>query len=170
MRRTVLFAAALFVLTFIGACIPSEELLQPGAASTAEPQPETTAAPAPPSENVAVLGTADAFEKSHFAQLAIDGDLESIWNSQQWAPQWFSIAFDSFYLVDRIELVVTQLPAGPTTHEIWLGSGSDTRVLQERLIDVHTEDGQTLEIAVDPPRRLNEVLIVTLNSPSLSTM
>lgn len=166
MRRTILFAAALFLLALIGACIPNEELLQPGAESTAEPQPETAAAPASPSENVAVLGTADAFERSHFAQLAIDGDLESIWNSQQLAPQWFSIAFDSFYLVDRIELVVTQLPAGPTTHEIWLGSGSDTRVLQERLIDVHTEDGQTLEIAVDPPRRLNEVLIVTLGSPS----
>lgn len=166
MRRTVLFAIALFVLSFTGACIPGEEPFQPGAASPVEPQPETTAAPAPPSENIAVLGTADAFEKSHFAQLAIDGDPDSIWNSQQLAPQWFSIAFDSFYLVDRIELVVTQLPAGPTTHEIWLGSGSDTRVLQERLIDVDTEDGQTLEIAVNPPRRLNEVLIVTLSSPS----
>jgi len=165
-RRTILFAVALFVLTLVGACIPSDELLQPGAEPAAEPQPETTAAPAPPSENVAALGTADAFERSHFAQLAIDGDLESIWNSQQLAPQWFSIAFDSFYLVDRIELVVTQLPAGPTTHEIWLGSGSDTRVLQDRLIDVHTEDGQTLEIPVEPPRRLNEVLIVTLSSPS----
>jgi len=165
-RRTILFATALFVLTLVGACIPSDELLQPGAEPAAEPQPETTAAPAPPSENVAVLGTADAFERSHFAQLAIDGDLESIWNSQQLAPQWFSIAFDSFYLVDRIELIVTQLPAGPTTHEIWLGSGSDTRVLQDRLIDVHTEDGQTLEISVEPPRRLNEVLIVTLSSPS----
>ena len=113
-----------------------------------------------------MLGTADAFERSQFAQLAIDGDLESIWNSQQLAPQWFSITFKSFYLVDRIELVVTQLPAGPTTHEIWLGSGADTRVLQERLVGVHSEDGQTLEIAVEPPRRLNEILIVTLDSPS----
>ena len=113
-----------------------------------------------------MLGTADAFERSGFAQLAIDGDLESIWNSQQLAPQWFSIVFDNFYLVDRIELVVTQLPAGATTHEIWLGSGSDTRVLQERLINVHTEDGQTVEVTIEPPRRLNEVLILTLESPS----
>jgi len=165
-RRTVLFATALLVLSFIGACNPSEELLQPGVESTVEPQPEPNAAPTPASENIAMLGTADAFERSQFAQLAIDGDLESIWNSQQLAPQWFSIAFDSFYLVDRIELVVTQLPAGPTTHEVWLGSGSDTRVLQERLFDIHTEDGQTVEIAVEPPRRLNEVLIVTLDSPS----
>ncbi|MDE0076236.1 MAG: PQQ-dependent sugar dehydrogenase [Caldilineaceae bacterium] len=166
MRRTGLLATALLILSFIGACTPREELLQPGVAPTVEPEPNTTSAPGPASENIALLGTADAFERSQFAQLAIDGDLESIWNAQQLPPQWFSVAFDSFYLVDRIELIVTQLPAGPTTHEIWLGSGSDTRVLLERLIDVHTEDGQILEIAVEPPRRLNEVLIITLDSPS----
>ena len=166
MRRTGLIATALLVLSLFGACSPSEELLQPGIAPTVEPEPEATSLPVPASKNIAVLGTADAFERSQFAQLAIDGDLESIWNAQQLPPQWFSIAFDSFYLVERIELIVTQLPAGPTTHEIWLGSGSDTRVLLERLIDVHTEDGQILEIAVEPPRRLNEVLIVTLDSPS----
>ncbi len=166
MNRSIIFAIALLILSAVGACTPSEDPLQAGPTSSAEPQLLPTVTPAPLSENIAMLGTADAFERSGFAQLAIDGDVESIWNSQQLAPQWFSIVFDNFYLVDRIELVVTQLPAGSTTHEIWLGSGSDTRVLQERLIDVHTEDGQTVEIAVDPPRRLNEVLILTLDSPS----
>ena len=166
MNRSIIFAIALLILSAVGACTPSEDHLQAGAKSSAEAQLLPTETPAPLSENIAMLGTADAFERSGSAQLAIDGDLESIWNSQQLAPQWFSIVFDSFYLVNRIELVVTQLPAGPTTHEIWLGSGSDTRVLQDRLIDVNTEDGQVLEIAVEPPRRLNEVLIVTLDSPS----
>ena len=166
MRNIRLVAVALFVFIAVAACVPSEDPGQSGAVSPTESRPAATATPAPASENIAVLGTGNAFERSNFAQLAIDGDPESIWNSQQLAPQWFSIAFDDFYLVDRIELVVTQLPAGPTTHEVWLGSGSDTRVLQARLIDVHTEDGQTLEIAIDPARRLNEVLIVTQNSPS----
>ena len=166
MKSSILLAAALLLLFSVGACVPGEDLPQAGGASSAEFQNVEAETPERASENVAMLGTANAFEKSGDAQLAIDGDLESIWNSQQLAPQWFSIAFDSFYLVDRIELVVTQLPAGPTTHEIWLGSGFDTRVLQDRLIDVNTEDGQTLEIAVEPPRRLNEVLIVTLDSPS----
>ena len=40
-------------------------------------------------------------------------------------------------------------------------------VLQERLINVHTEDGQTVEVTIEPPRRLNEVLILTLESPKL---
>ena len=166
MRVVILFAVALLILTAAAACVPSEDPGRSGSVSTVETGPAATATPAPPSENIAVLGTADAFERSGFAQMATDGDLESIWSSQQFAPQWFSIAFDSFFLVDKIELVVTQLPAGPTTHEVWLGSGSDTRVLQERLIDVHTEDGQILEIAIEPARRLNEVLIVTLDSPS----
>ncbi len=166
MKSNILLAVALLILASVGACAPGEDFPQADGTSSAEQQTVATVTPAPLSENVAGLGTANAFERSHFAQLAVDGDLESIWNSQQLAPQWFSIAFDSFYLVDRIELVVTQLPAGPTTHEIWLGSGSDTRILQDRLIDVNTEDGQTLEIAVEPPRRLNEVLIVTLDSPS----
>ena len=166
MRGVLLFAAVLFVLIANAACVPSEDPDLSGAQSTVASGPTATATPAPPSENVAMMGTADAFERSGFAQLAVDGDLESIWNSQQLAPQWFSIAFDSFYLVDKIELVVTQLPAGPTTHEVWLGSGSDTRVLQKRFIDVHTEDGQILEITIEPARRLNEVLIVTQDSPS----
>ena len=162
MRVVLLFAVALLVFIAVAACVPSEDPGRSGAVSTAESLPSATATTSPPRENIAVLGTGNAFERSGFAQLAIDGDPDSIWNSQQLAPQWFSIAFDDFYLVDRIELVVTQLPAGPTTHEVWLGSGSDTRVLQARLIDVHTEDGQTLEIAIEPARRLNEVLIVTL--------
>ena len=166
MKSSILLAVALLILSFAGACAPGEAPLQAGAASSVESSPVATATPAPPRENIAMQGTANAFERSGYAQLAVDGDLDSIWNSNQLAPQWFSIEFDSFYLVDRIELVVTQLPAGPTTHEIWLGGGSDTRVLQDRLIDVHTEDGQTLEITVEPPRRMNEVLIVTLDSPS----
>ena len=166
MRVVILFAVALLILTAAAACVPSEDPGRPGSESTVETGPAATATPARPSENVAMLGTADAFERSGFAPMATDGDVESIWSSQQLAPQWFSIAFDSFFLVDKIELVVTQLPAGPTTHEVWLGSGSDTRVLQERLIDVHTEDGQILEIAIEPARRLNEVLIITLDSPS----
>ena len=166
MRVVFLFAVALLVFIAAAACVPSEDSSRSSAVSPAESRPAATATPSLPRENIAVLGTGNAFERSGFAQLAIDGDPESIWNSQQLAPQWFSIAFDDFYLVDRIELVVTQLPAGPTTHEVWLGSGSDTRVLQERLIDVHTEDGQTLEIVIEPARMLNEVLILTLDSPS----
>ena len=127
-------------------------------------------------ENVAVLGFGYASTRDELgrpvveneeANLAIDGDLESLWNSQRYAPRWFSVLLDDLYLVDRIQLVVTQAPAGPTTHEIWLGDSSGgVRTLYKRFSDVHTEDGQTLDVAIDPPRRITEVLVITLASQS----
>ncbi len=131
--------------------------------------------PATMRENVAVLGYGRTFiidergwlvVENEAANLAIDGDLDSAWNSQQYAPQWFSVVLNDLYLVDRLQLVVTQAPAGPTTHEVWLGDGSGTRTLYKRFSNVHTEDGQTLEVAIEPPRSVNEVLILTLDSPS----
>ncbi len=165
--KTRLGALTVGLLLLIAAtsCVPIAEPGQTVAVSAAATRPAATATP-PPRENVAILGTGRAFERGNFAHLANDGDQDSFWNSRKYAPQWFSIVFDDFYLVDKLELIVTQLPAGPTTHEIWLGGGSDTRVLYRRLIDLHTEDGQTLEVSIDPPRRINEVLILTLESPS----
>ncbi len=100
------------------------------------------------------------------ARLAVDGDLDSVWNSNRMPLGWFMITLDGLYLVDRVEMVVAQTPAGPTTHEAWLGDSSGTRTLYERLINVHTEDGQTLHVDIQPPRRVNEVLIRTVDSPN----
>ena len=128
----------------------------------------------PLGENVAPLASGLAYirgPEDHLivdeeAYLAIDGDTETIWSSKQPAPQWYAIVLDQTYLVDRVELVVTQAPPGPTTHEIWLGHGSGMRTFYKRLSNVHTEDGQTLAVEVDPPQSVNEVLILTLQSPS----
>ncbi len=129
----------------------------------------------PPSgKNVAPLATGLAYirgPENHLiedeeAYLAIDGDTETIWSSKQPAPQWYSIVLDQTYLVDRVDLVVTQAPPGPTTHEIWLGRGSGLRTFYKRLADIHTEDGQVLAVPIDPPQTVNEILILTLHSPS----
>jgi glucose/arabinose dehydrogenase len=100
------------------------------------------------------------------AYLAIDGDLETIWSSKQPAPQWYSVVLDQPYLVDRVEMIVTQAPPGQTTHEVWLGHGSGLRTFYKRLSDVHTEDGQILSVDIEPPQIVNEVLILTIHSPS----
>ena len=128
----------------------------------------------PIGENVAPLASGLAYirgPEDHLivdeeAYLAIDGDTETIWSSKQPAPQWYAIVLDQTYLVDRVEMVITQAPPGPTTHEIWLGHGSGMRTFYKRLSNIHTEDGQTLAVPVDPPQSVNEVLILTLNSPS----
>ena len=100
------------------------------------------------------------------APLATDGDSSTVWSSQQPAPQWFSVALDGLHLVNRIQLEVTQAPPGPTTHEIWLGNGSGSRTLYARLSDVYTDDGQLLDVKIDPPQAVDEVFILTLDSPS----
>ena len=111
-------------------------------------------------------------EKGHLvidvesAHLAVDGDVDSYWSSQKHPTQWFSIAFDDLYLIDRVEMVVAQAPAGPTTHEVWVGNGSGTRTLHRGLVDVYTEDRQTLLITLDPPRIAKDILILTIDSPS----
>ena len=166
MRNFVRLATVLLALVAAAACVPTAEFGQTISVSTATSQPDATATPAPPRENVAALGIPYSFEKSETAHLAIDGDPETVWNSKQLAPQWFSIVFDEPVPVDRIEMVVTQLPAGPTTHEVWLADESGSRVLYKRLINVYTEDGQTLEVAIEPQRNISEVLIHTIDSPS----
>ena len=154
------------------------------------PTPPATSEPPPPAatgetagsetparlrENVAVFeyvsaSTRDALGRlaidDETARLATDGDLNSFWNSGQYAPQWFSVVFDDLYLADRIELVVAQAPAGPTTHEIWVRDHAGTHTLYKRFSDVHTEDGQILDVPIDPPRSISDVLIRTLDSPS----
>ena len=129
----------------------------------------------PLGENVALQGYATASARDAAglltvdavtAHLATDGDPSSVWSSQQPAPQWFSVALDDLYLVNRIQLQVTQAPAGATTHEIWLGDGSGSRTLFARLSDVHTVDGQLLDVEINPPQVVDEVFILTLDSPS----
>ena len=142
--------------------------------SPAEPPFSPARLGQPLGENVAPLASGLAFirgDEGHLvvddqAFLAIDGDTDTIWSSKQPAPQWYAIVLDQNYLVDRVEMVVTQAPPGPTTHEIWLGHGSGLRTFYARLEDVHTDDGQVLAVPIDPPQNINEVLILTLHSPS----
>ncbi len=142
--------------------------------SPAEPPFSPARLGQPLGENVAPLASGLAYirgDEGHLvvddqAFLAIDGDTDTIWSSKQPAPQWYAIALDQTYLVDRVEMVVTQAPPGPTTHEIWLRHGSGLRTFYARLEDVHTDDGQVLAVPIDPPQKINEVLILTLHSPS----
>ena len=129
----------------------------------------------PLGENVALKGYATASARDAAglltvdavtAHLATDGDSSTVWSSQHPAPQWFSVALDDLYLVNRIQLHVTQAPPGPTTHEIWLGNGSGSRTLFTRLHNVPTDDGQLLDIELNPPRVVDEVFVLTLDSPS----
>ena len=174
MKSIGVFAIGLLALITAAACVPIGAAGQTNAITEFAPQRSFTAAqrsvdsatPAPPSLNVAVSGSAHASAGGESSHLAIDGSEETFWNAQGSASQWLLVALDEFYMADRIELVVTQAPAGPSTHEVWLGNDSGVRTLFTRLADVHTEDGQTLQLSIEPPRVINEVLVLTRDSPS----
>jgi len=182
MKYAYLLAAALISLTVLAACefqpvpaLPSLEAhatQSPRAAATptntpqAEPEPVPTAAPPPQSRNVARTGEWRSSEGEETAHLAFDGDPDTNWNAKNLAAQWIAVTLDTLYHVDRIELVVAQAPAGPTSHVLWLGNGSGVRTLYKRLTDIYTEDGQTLTIELSPPLPVDDLLIQTLDSPS----
>ena len=168
-KRTVLLLAVLAT-----ACV---SVMQggPAAGEAAGARRQDPAAPNPVTlvsghaqsgSNVAALGRPGASNYADLARLAFDGDPESVWNSRNFPTQWISVRLDRPYLVERVEFVVTQAPPAPTTHELWLLNGSGVRTRYTQLVDVHTEDGQTLAFALSPPRILTEALMLTRESPS----
>ena len=177
MSRIVRYFAAGALLSFLAlaSCVSVPEAALVGPPDKAALQHVATATPARLSENIARLGTGRGSTKNSEGHLrideetahrVIDGDPDTIWSSEQHATQWFSVTFDGLYLLEMVEMVVAQAPAGLTTHEVWLGNGTGTRTLYKRLSDVYTEDGQTLRVEIVPPQTADEVLILTLDSPS----
>lgn len=144
MKMGGVLAVGLFALIAAGACV-STAPAQPSAASKSETcmSSATSASMTPASEgdtacpetsarlreNVAALGHVRASANLDSAFLAIDGDEDQFWNANHYPMQWFAVSFDDLYLTERIEMVVAQTPAGPTTHELWFGNGSGTRTL-----------------------------------------
>ena len=109
-RNVGAMAVGLFALIAVAACMPKSEPGETSMVATIMPQSVATHdsdAPTPLANNVAVLGNGSASGRDEdgrlivdkeFAHLAIDGDPGSVWNSQQYAPQWFSVAFDDLLM------------------------------------------------------------------------
>ncbi len=116
--------------------------------------------------NVAMGGKASASWNSQDAGRIIDGNSDTLWNSEFRPPQWAAVLLDHPYLVSRIELVVAQTPAGKTSHEIWLEDTAGTLALYTTLHDISTVDGQTIEVPINPPRVVVRVMVRTIASPS----
>ena len=92
---------------------------------------------------------------------AVDGNPDTWWSADDFAPQWLAVEFYNPYPVNRIELSVAQVNNGPTTHEIWLKNESGVITLKKRFVNVPTADLDTFTIAIDPPQYVYEVRILT---------
>lgn len=136
----------------------------PTATATLPPTPSPTPSPSP--RNVAMGGKATASWNSQDAARIIDGNSDTLWNSEFRPPQWAAVLLDRPYLVSRIELVVAQTPAGKTSHEIWLEGVDGTLSLFTTLDGIDTADGQTIEVPIEPARVAIRVMVRTIASPS----
>ena len=169
----MLAAGAVLLLT-ASSCNPITEPNGPfsdregvsGPSSRAGSDSEAAGGPKSPSQNIARLGSSRASAEWEIGYRALDGDPETSWSAMRHPLQSFTVVLDQPYLVDRVELMVSQAPAGPTSHALWLGDPSGVHVLYRQLAGIYTEDRQNLEIEIDPPRLVSEVKIVTVAGPS----
>ena len=127
---------------------------------------EEATTPGPERANVAPLGSVRATAGLESRMYAIDGDPETSWSSELPPVQSLQVTLDKFYLVDRIEMVVEQAPTGETTHQIWVGTASGMLTKFHEFTEVTTSDGQTLSLALNPPRVMDRVMILTTKGPS----
>lgn len=97
---------------------------------------------------------------------AVDGNIETIWNSGVSPEQWILVDLGTNATVNKIRLIIAQSPSGNTTHKVFVGaSSSDMRLIHQ--FNGVTLDNQVLEFTPTIPlSNVQFVKIVTIESPS----
>ena len=91
---------------------------------------------------------------------AIDGDIDTWWAADDFAPQWLEIDLHHLWQVDKIELIVAQVSPGPATHKIRMERAGDV-VVWHRFDSDLAADGDVFALRLDPPQYINKVRILT---------
>ncbi len=100
------------------------------------------------------------------ASNAIDGNLETVWNSGAEPEQWIQIDLGNPTTVSAIRLHVAQTPEGETTHQVWLGADANNLTLIHEFSGF-TRDPDILEFVPSTPlTNIRFIRIVTTKSPS----
>lgn len=100
------------------------------------------------------------------AAMAVDGYLNSIWNSGFDDPRWIEIDLGEYSNVETIRLHVSQHPPGDTVHEI-SGSRNGNVFKPMHVFSGYTDDGQVLEFSPETPwMGIQFIRINTAASPS----
>ena len=92
--------------------------------------------------------------------LATDGDIDTWWSANDFAPQWLEITLPYVLPVQKIELIVTQAAPGPATHKVVLES-ADAVVAWHRFDTDLALDGHVFSLRLDPPRYVEKVRVLT---------
>jgi hypothetical protein len=128
---------------------------------TPTPLPTTVA----PGGNIAPEGSVSVSSNPDEARLAIDNDINTVWNAKTYPVASIQVEFGTFRTIEGVEFVVSQVPAGSSTHELWVYDDTNTWVL-ERTFQSTTDDRQTIGYRFSPLRNILRVYIRTIRSPS----
>ncbi len=109
--------------------------------------------------NIAGWGVIHVSDGSWNKHLAVDGDFETWWSADDFAPQWLEVELTDSYLVERVEVSVSQVRPGPGTHEITLRDAAGSIVVKQEFKTHMSSDGDNLVMEVDPPRQVGAVEI-----------
>ncbi len=128
--------------------------------------PEPTPPPASNQDAIAVRAFASNELHNTTAAMAIDGDLDTIWNAGAPATQWIEIDLGDAQTIRGVRLTIAQYPAGETIHRIYARSEHGGFQL---LHEFHrsTHDGQALEFELGHPvADVRYLRVETIQSPS----
>jgi hypothetical protein len=100
------------------------------------------------------------------AAAAVDGDLDTLWNSGGGPVQWIEVTLEKASAIGEIRLTVAQSPAGPTEHLVY-GRRSDGSLVLLHRFTATTEDGTLLAFSPRSPwTGIRAIRIETRISPS----
>ena len=112
--------------------------------------------------------TASATYESYTADLAVDGDYDTLWNAGAHpipTSQWIEIDFGKGSSVVGLRLLTAQSPVGDTTHVVLFSD--DGGVIADRTFSGWTESKQWLEAWFDAPLHgVKTLRVTTTASPS----
>jgi len=159
-----IFIASLIVVFSLSVCAAAKKVVlgqQPGPART------DSGATKPSVSGTRVIPqavTASNRVAGNEAELATDGDLSTIWNSGDFAPQWIQFDLGEPTAVSEVLLSVAQMPEGPTIHKIYGGPAPDNLKLLGTL-NGNTQSGQWLVLKVTA-KDVRYLKVATTKSPS----
>lgn len=111
-----------------------------------------------------VAVTASSISGSDTPAKAVDGNLNTVWSSGAFKPQWIQLNLGQQYTILKVRLNVLQSPSGRTRHEIYGGPTPATMNLLG-VIDRTTQDRQWLEFETSASN-VQYLRITTTESPS----
>ncbi len=100
--------------------------------------------------NVTRLGYLTVSDGSWNQHFAVDGDIDTWWAADDYAPQWLEIDFPFPQNVEKIEFVVAQHAPGPATHRVRLENSMGEIVAWHRFDSQRAADGDIFALKIAP--------------------